>query len=94
MSLWDKPEEECRQIITAYMDNIEKTFGQRPNEAGIAGIIDQILQEKIAEFTRSTFADLTPQTLINCLRILMEEPRVQVATANDLAQIRQKKKKK
>lgn len=83
MSLWDKSEEECQKIIDAYFQNCEKTFGRKPEPQGIAMIVDQILNDKMIELTKSTFDDLTPQTLIQIGKMLMAPPAIVMADHQD-----------
>ena len=93
MALWDKSREECEQIINQYMDNAEKMFGRRPSKEGIAEILGMLLDEKLMEFTRQTFNDLTPQTLIHCGKILTEEPLVQIVPSGAMPSAEQQVEK-
>lgn len=72
MSLWDKSPEDCQELVCNYFKNIEAKFGKKPTKEDVASVIGMMLDEKMVEFTRATFADLTPTTLIQIGKMLMQ----------------------
>jgi hypothetical protein len=70
MSLWDKSQEECESILENYFENVEKMFGKKVDSEVVEMMIGRILDQKIMNFTESTFEDLTPKTLIQLAEMM------------------------
>ena len=100
MSLWNKDKEECNQIVETFFKNVEETFGKAPPREGIALLVRGILDDKVIEFTKQTFSDLTPQTLITVIKILEEPPMIIqpepeiIASATNVVQSKRGKRKR
>jgi hypothetical protein len=98
LSLWDKTDQDCVEIIKNYFANMEKHFGQKPTNEGLSSIVAGMLDQKVIKFTEDTFQDLTPQTLIKIGKMLLEPKRVEVVHSFDnqklASQVNKKQKQK